>query len=373
MGTDIDVTKPADTDVIADYPTEERDHRTDLQTLIATEHYEGASGNDRHKIGVYANDAARDAVITSPASGNFAFQVGSSPGANAPRMTALGFHDGTDWHKGYFIPTGTVLNVAFNPATPPEGFLACNGANVSKTTYADLFAVIGTAFDEQDGVAAPGGSEFRVPLLGGHTVVGLTAGKKGQPGWVRNVSGLKDVFVTGTYSGSARLIYIVEITGEGTPDTFRWSDDAGATFTSGVSVSSTNALSNGLTLNWQATTGHGDGDIWIFVAEPALAAVGGTIGVSAWQLVVNETPSHDHGGETGDPAGTDEYQGNTPKGTTYSDSGGATSNFGRGGSVSVGTTNIEDVDHHHAISAQGGDRAHDTQPHAVVLGSMIKT
>ena len=44
---------------------------------------------------------------------------------------------------------GEIKYFAFN--TPPDGYLVCNGANVSRETYADLFAVIGTTFGEGDG------------------------------------------------------------------------------------------------------------------------------------------------------------------------------------------------------------------------------
>ena len=45
--------------------------------------------------------------------------------------------------------TGKIEWFAFN--TPPDGYLICNGANVSRETYADLFAVIGTTFGSGDG------------------------------------------------------------------------------------------------------------------------------------------------------------------------------------------------------------------------------
>ena len=47
------------------------------------------------------------------------------------------------------VPAGTVIAFAANSA--PEGYLLCNGAAVSRTTYADLFAVIGTTYGEGDG------------------------------------------------------------------------------------------------------------------------------------------------------------------------------------------------------------------------------
>lgn len=47
------------------------------------------------------------------------------------------------------LPTGTIL--PFAGGTIPSGFLACNGAAVSRTTYAALFSAIGTAFGEGNG------------------------------------------------------------------------------------------------------------------------------------------------------------------------------------------------------------------------------
>ena len=45
--------------------------------------------------------------------------------------------------------TGEIKWFAFN--TVPDGYIICNGAKVSRTTYADLFAAIGTSFGEGDG------------------------------------------------------------------------------------------------------------------------------------------------------------------------------------------------------------------------------
>ena len=39
----------------------------------------------------------------------------------------------------------------YNGATPPSGWLFCDGSAVSRTTYADLFAVIGTNYGAGDG------------------------------------------------------------------------------------------------------------------------------------------------------------------------------------------------------------------------------
>lgn len=45
--------------------------------------------------------------------------------------------------------TGKIEWFAFN--TVPDGYLVCNGANVSRAVYADLFAVIGTIYGAGDG------------------------------------------------------------------------------------------------------------------------------------------------------------------------------------------------------------------------------
>lgn len=42
------------------------------------------------------------------------------------------------------VPVGTIID--FASSTPPSGYLACNGASLSTTTYARLFAVIGYAY-----------------------------------------------------------------------------------------------------------------------------------------------------------------------------------------------------------------------------------
>lgn len=47
------------------------------------------------------------------------------------------------------VPTGMLA--FFHATTPPEGWLACNGQNVSRTTYANLFSVIGTKYGAGDG------------------------------------------------------------------------------------------------------------------------------------------------------------------------------------------------------------------------------
>lgn len=61
------------------------------------------------------------------------------------------------------VEPGSVIYVAKNSA--PTGYLKANGALVSRTTYADLFAVIGTTFGAGDG-----STTFALPDLRGEFI-----------------------------------------------------------------------------------------------------------------------------------------------------------------------------------------------------------
>ncbi len=71
--------------------------------------------------------------------------------------------------RNALIPTGVVLPIA--RAAAPTGFLLCQGQAVSRTTYAVLFAAIGTTYGTGDGVTT-----FNVPDLRGRVPVGVDAG-----------------------------------------------------------------------------------------------------------------------------------------------------------------------------------------------------
>jgi len=68
------------------------------------------------------------------------------------------------------VPTSAVFCVAV--ATVPTGYLECNGNAVSRTTYAALFAIIGTNYGTGDG-----SSTFNLPDLRGEFIRGFDNGK----------------------------------------------------------------------------------------------------------------------------------------------------------------------------------------------------
>jgi len=63
------------------------------------------------------------------------------------------------------IPSGSVM--CFAGSTAPAGWLLCNGAAVSRTTYAALFAIISTTYGAGDG-----STTFNLPDCTGRTVAG---------------------------------------------------------------------------------------------------------------------------------------------------------------------------------------------------------
>lgn len=60
---------------------------------------------------------------------------------------------------GSLVLTGMLIEWAV--ATPPGGFLLCDGTTVSRATYADLFALWGTTFGAGDGSTTFGLPDYR--------------------------------------------------------------------------------------------------------------------------------------------------------------------------------------------------------------------
>ncbi len=65
------------------------------------------------------------------------------------------------------IPPGTMM--AYGGKSVPDGWLLCNGATISRTTYAKLFAAIGTAWGAGDG-----STTFKLPDADGRVMQGVT-------------------------------------------------------------------------------------------------------------------------------------------------------------------------------------------------------
>lgn len=66
------------------------------------------------------------------------------------------------------VPPGTIFDYAGEDA--PDGYFICNGREVSRTTYKDLFAVIGTTYGVGDSKTT-----FNLPNLSGRVMQGSNA------------------------------------------------------------------------------------------------------------------------------------------------------------------------------------------------------
>ena len=80
-------------------------------------------------------------------------------------------YDGSNWvassATGLAFSTGMIMNWAGNLASPPSGWLVCDGTAVSRTTYASLFTAISTAFGTGDG-----STTFNIPDMRDKFVIG---------------------------------------------------------------------------------------------------------------------------------------------------------------------------------------------------------
>lgn len=91
--------------------------------------------------------------------------------------------------SGSLVPPGSLL--MFAGAAAPDGYLFCNGAAVSRTTYDVLFAAIGTTWGAGDGTTT-----FNLPDLRGRGPLGAGTGAGLTPRTLGVSSGAETVTLT---------------------------------------------------------------------------------------------------------------------------------------------------------------------------------
>ena len=148
-----------------------------------------------------AGDTINDGTVTwVVAKRNYFNTSGALPIANggtgattpAAARTNLGINNSIGLN-----PVGTIIAYAANGAIP-DGYLPCNGAAVSRVTYAALFAVIGTLYGEGDG-----STTFNLPDVTDRFLEGSsTAGNKITPGLPNLVGGIGGVINSCSGSGT---------------------------------------------------------------------------------------------------------------------------------------------------------------------------
>lgn len=132
--------------------------------------------------GLYSfNQAVSDAIGGYPQGALLWAIVGGKPSAvyslvennTFNFLTNPEYLDGVHWaFIDTGLPTGTIITWSANNA--PDGYLICNGAAISRTTYARLFNVIGTTWGAGDGNTTFNLPNLldRAPLYSGNLSVG---------------------------------------------------------------------------------------------------------------------------------------------------------------------------------------------------------
>lgn len=122
----------------------------------------GSSPNIPRADHVHPTDTSR-APLASP---SFTGTPAAPTAATGTRSTQIATTAFVGAESQIAAPTGSVYT--FAGATVPTGWLKCNGALLSRTTYAALFAVIGTTYGAGDG-----STTFALPDLRGEFVRGF--------------------------------------------------------------------------------------------------------------------------------------------------------------------------------------------------------
>lgn len=155
MPFDIDEANPSDTGVVSQYPQNERDSRSAIKSIVERSGYE-SDGTLKIDAGTTANRAT---AFPSPQADNYYWNTDKN---------VVEYYDGSSWLPRFGIHgPGDFKLTAYSPVSPPDGWLECNGQEVNRTTYADLFAAIGVLFGNGNG-----STTFNVPDFRGNVPVG---------------------------------------------------------------------------------------------------------------------------------------------------------------------------------------------------------
>jgi microcystin-dependent protein len=143
-------------------------------------------------------------------------------------------HDGSTAGGFEIMPSGSII--AFGGAAAPDaGWLLCAGADINRTTYARLFAVIGTAYGTGDGSSTFGLPDLRDRVLLGKGTNNGTVGTE-----------------TGSAAASSVITNATNTTGTGTSG----STTAGRTNTTGTFATSAKDSATGTALTDNVNAAH---------------------------------------------------------------------------------------------------------------------
>ncbi|MCX6875510.1 MAG: tail fiber protein [Verrucomicrobia bacterium] len=118
-----------------------------------------------------AEGAVQSPNIGLGAVGSAQIAIGGVQSANIADGSLTVSDFSSELREASVIPPGTILPFAGPVANVPAGWKVCDGSAVSRTTYATLFAAIGTSWGKGNG-----SSTFALPNLAGAMLAGTGTG-----------------------------------------------------------------------------------------------------------------------------------------------------------------------------------------------------
>jgi len=130
----------------------------------------------QNEIRFHDSDSSNYAAVKAPStiSSNYTLTLPGGDG-DADQVLKTDGSGGLSWASlgtPAEVPTASVFCMA--TTTVPSGYLECDGAAVSRTTYSDLFTAIGTTWGNGDG-----STTFNLPDLRGEFVRGWASDRRG--------------------------------------------------------------------------------------------------------------------------------------------------------------------------------------------------
>ena len=158
------------TQVMADFYQIQNDVNANAANAGANTNITSLTGLTTPLAAIYGGTGVSNYVAGSVLAAATASTItGVAPGAAGTVMVSNGAGTPPSFQTAAFTITGEIKMWSTN--TPPTGYLECNGAAVSRTTYATLFAVIGTTYGAGDG-----STTFNLPDTRGYFIRGWDHG-----------------------------------------------------------------------------------------------------------------------------------------------------------------------------------------------------
>ena len=185
---------------------------------------------------------------------------------------------GSRAHLGFEYPGQITKTAPEYPNYPMDLGICLTSASVDGTFYVNIFDHSFERIRVQYGAYIDGDLtvDGNITLNGEGSQISVTSLSL-QDNWLyvgagdsivtnsASVSGLDDMLFKGHYEGGTNVTFYVKIDGTSNPNTFAWSyDDFATTEASGISITGNlQSLEDGISVQFEATTGHTLNDKWI--------------------------------------------------------------------------------------------------------------